>query len=322
MPTPPPGGYQPARPTNALAIAALVCGIVFAPLGIIFGHISLSQIKRTGEQGRGLALTGLILGYAITVLTVLVTAAALVLVLMFSGSLQSVMGLMYPQDNSSWTQTKRPLAYYVLPEFNPPAPPGEDCQYRTTPERVGKPVRPPRGGKVPNNRANPSATMSTNVGEIGLRLDVEKSPCTVNNFESLTRQGYFDATTCHRLSTGEHLGVLRCGDPSGTGHGGPGYRFPNEYPGNQYPPADPIMKSPLMMYPRGTLAMVNDGQGNGSQFVLVFKDSLLPASHTVFGTIDDTGLATLDAIAQAGVAGGGEEGKPAQPVTITAVKTG
>ncbi|MGV0792460.1 peptidylprolyl isomerase [Mycolicibacterium sp. XJ1819] len=317
---PPPYGYPPPRPTNALAIAALVCAFLFAPLGIVFGHVSLSQIKKSGEEGRGLAVAGLIIGYAITALTAVVIAIAVLLFVVFAGGVQSAMK---NQDNSSWTESKRPLSYYLLPAFDPPGVPGANCQYPATTEPADKPVKPPRSGKIPTDRQRITAQLSTNEGDIGLTLDNQKSPCTVNNFESLARQGFFDNTTCHRLTTEEHLGVLQCGDPSGTGDGGPGYRFPNEYPSNQYKLTDPILKSPSMMYPRGTLAMANTGQGtNGSQFFLVYKDSILPASYTVFGTVDDAGLATVDKIAEAGVAGGAGDGKPTQDLTIESVRVG
>ena len=125
------------------------------------------------------------------------------------------------------------------------------------------------------------------------------------------------------MSPADHLaalGVLQCGDPSGTGSGGPGYRFANEYPTNQYRLADPALKTPLM-YPRGTLAMANKGSGtNGSQFFLVYADSMLPPTYTAFGTIDPTGLATLDKVAAGGVAGAGDDGKPALDVTIESVR--
>ena len=75
------------------------------------------------------------------------------------------------------------------------------------------------------------------------------------------------------------------------------------------------------MYPRGTLAMANAGSGtNGSQFFLVYADSMLPPTYTAFGTIDETGLATLDKIAAAGVDGAGGDGKPAMGVTIDSVR--
>ena len=114
--------------------------------------------------------------------------------------------------------------------------------------------------------------------------------------------------------------MLQCGDPSGTGTGGPGYRFANEYPTNQYRIADPALHKPVM-YPRGTLAMANAGPGtNGSQFFLVYADSMLPPTYTAFGTIDATGLTTLDKIAAAGVEGAGDDGKPAMTVTIDSVR--
>ena len=162
--------------------------------------------------------------------------------------------------------------------------------------------------------------MSTSQGNIGLQLDNGKSPCTVNSFASLAQQGYFDNTPCHRLTTGGELSVLQCGDPTGQGSGGPGYQFDNEYPTDQFQPDDPKLVPPVV-YPRGTLAMANAGPGtNGSQFFLVYKDSKLPPNYTVFGTIDQTGLATLDKIAAAGVAGGGEDGKPATDVQVKSIQ--
>ncbi|HUO37813.1 MAG TPA: peptidylprolyl isomerase [Mycobacterium sp.] len=212
-----------------------------------------------------------------------------------------------------------PAASGVLPPFHPPAGLGDNCQYPATPEAAAKPVKPPRTGKVPTDPAQISVSMTTDQGPIPLMLDNAKAPCTVNSFVSLAEQKYFDGTQCHRLTTAPTLGVLQCGDPTGQGTGGPGYQFANEYPTNQYPPGDPALQTPIV-YPRGTLAMANAGPDtNGSQFFLVYKDSQLPPNYTAFGTIQQPGLATLDKIAKAGVAGGGEDGKPATPVTITSV---
>ncbi|MCV7102391.1 peptidylprolyl isomerase [Mycobacterium palustre] len=204
-----------------------------------------------------------------------------------------------------------------LPAFKPSADVGANCQYPATPqEPAAKPVKPPRTGKIPTDPAQVSASMSTNQGNIGLMLANNESPCTVNSFASLAGQKFFDGTKCHRLTTSDTLGVLQCGDPKGDGTGGPGYKFANEYPTDQYPPNDPKAQQPVL-YPRGTLAMANAGPGtNGSQFFLVYKDSQLPPQYTVFGTIQADGLATLDKIAKAGVAGGGEDGAPATEVTI------
>ncbi|BCZ25177.1 peptidylprolyl isomerase [Mycobacterium senriense] len=206
-----------------------------------------------------------------------------------------------------------------LPPFKPSANVGANCQYPASPEPAAKQVKPPRTGKVPTDPAQVSASMVTNQGHIGLMLANNESPCTVNSFASLAGQKYFDNTKCHRLTTSQGLGVLQCGDPKGEGTGGPGYQFANEYPTDQFPPNDPKAQEPVV-YPRGTLAMANAGPGtNGSQFFLVYKDSQLPPQYTVFGTIQPDGLATLDKIAKAGVAGGGEDGAPATEVTITSL---
>ena len=117
-----------------------------------------------------------------------------------------------------------------------------------------------------------------------------------------------------------HLSVLQCGDPKNDGTGGPGYEFANEYPTDQYQPGDPNAREPVL-YPRGTLAMANSGPDtNGSQFFIVYEDSELPPAYTVFGTVDETGLATIDKIAKAGIVGGGDDGAPVTTVTIHSVR--
>jgi peptidyl-prolyl cis-trans isomerase B (cyclophilin B) len=206
-----------------------------------------------------------------------------------------------------------------LPAFAAPANLGANCQYPASPDKASKPVNPPRTGKVPTDPAQVSASMTTNQGNIGLQLDNAKSPCTVNSFASLAQQGFFNDTLCHRLTTSEGLAVLQCGDPTGQGTGGPGYQFDNEYPTNQFQPDDPKLQEPVV-YPRGTLAMANAGPGtNGSQFFLVYKDSQLPPNYTVFGTIDQTGLATLDKVAAAGTADGSQDGKPTNDVQVKSI---
>ncbi len=323
---PPPYGYPsgypgyppPPQPTNTMAIAALVCAFVFAPLGIVFGHMSLAQIKKTGEEGRGLALAGLVISYLITVFTILVVVISVLLVIAVGRSLKDFDGM---TDYPPYTASPMPgINAEPLPEFKPPATLGSNCQYPATTEPASKPVKPPRTGRVPTKPAFVSAGIKSNRGGIGLQLDNAQTPCTVNNFASLAQQGFYDDTSCHRLTTSPSLKVLQCGDPTGEGTGGPGYRFPNEYPTNQFRLSDPALKTPVL-YPRGTLAMANKGQGtNGSQFFLVYGDSMLPPTYTVFGTIDQTGLVTLDKIADAGVAGGNDDGEPIQTVTIESVR--
>jgi peptidyl-prolyl cis-trans isomerase B (cyclophilin B) len=313
-------GYPQPQPTNGLAIASLVCAFLFAPLGIIFGHISLSQIRKTGEEGRGLAVAGLVISYMITVLTIVVVVLSVLFFIQVARDLERRDGLssQYPD----FTAAPSPPVDNPLPPFDPPKTLGSNCQYPATTEQASKPVKPPQNGRIPTDPTLIRASIATNRGAIGLELDNGKTPCTVNNFTSLAKQGYFDNTTCHRLTTSAELGVLQCGDPTSTGAGGPGYRFPNEYPTNQYRLTDPALKIPVL-YPRGTLAMANSGPGtNGSQFFLVYKDSQLPPTYTVFGTIDSPGLATLDKVAAGGVADGSYDGKPVVDATIKSVQVG
>jgi len=166
-------------------------------------------------------------------------------------------------------------------------------------------------------------SLTTSVGPIGLELDRAEAPCTVNSFVSLAEQGYFDDTPCHRLVTSPGLQVLQCGDPSGTGTGGPGYGFDTEYPENLYQQGDAQLRQPVI-YPRGTVAMANTGRpgSNGSQFFLVYADSQLPPSYTVFGTVDDAGLAVIEEVAAEGddgsmAAGGGAPNRGVQIESVT-----
>jgi len=207
-----------------------------------------------------------------------------------------------------------------LPPFAPSASVGASCQYPPSPDATVSAVTPPQAGEVPTNPARIGVNIVTNRGTIGLQLANNESPCTVNSFVSLAQQKFFNDTQCHRLTTSPGLSVLQCGDPKGDGTGGPGYQFADEYPADQYPPGDPALKK-TVRYPRGTLAMAKAGPNtNGSQFFMVYRDSQLPPAYTVFGTIDATGLATLDKIAAAGVAGGGDDGPPATTVTITSAR--
>ncbi|OBB33125.1 peptidylprolyl isomerase [Mycolicibacterium peregrinum] len=211
----------------------------------------------------------------------------------------------------------QPAASGQLPAFAAPADLGANCQYPAA-AAASKPATPPRTGKVPTDEKTISVSMVTTQGNIGLILNNGHAPCTVNSFASLASQNYFNDTPCHRLTT-SGISVLQCGDPTGQGTGGPGYQFANEYPTNQFQPDDPALQKPVV-YPRGTVAMANAGPNtNGSQFFLVYQDSQLPPNYTVFGKIDDTGLATLDKIAAAGVAGGGADGKPALDVELKSV---
>jgi peptidyl-prolyl cis-trans isomerase B (cyclophilin B) len=147
--------------------------------------------------------------------------------------------------------------------------------------------------------------MATNQGTITMSLDGEKAPCTVRSFLSLTRQNYFDNTSCHRLTT-SGIFVLQCGDPTGTGTGGPGYQFADENLAGA-------------KYPKGTIAMANSGPGtNGSQFFLVYKDTQLDPNYTPFGTITK-GLDILNKVAAAGSVPP-DDGKPKLDIKILSIR--
>jgi peptidyl-prolyl cis-trans isomerase B (cyclophilin B) len=221
------------------------------------------------------------------------------------------------------TSTLPPVAPVTgpkLPPFFPSPAVGANCQYPRTAGPSGKQAAPPPSGKASTVPGQIGLTLVTDRGRIPLLLANNESPCTVSSFINLAQQAYFDNTECHRLTTARALSVLQCGDPNGDGTGGPGYQFANEFPTVQYPPGEPALQVPVV-YPKGTLAMANAGPGtNGSQFFMVYRDSLLPPTYTIFGTVSDAGLAVIDKIASGGVAGGGDDGKPVNEVTITSAR--
>jgi peptidyl-prolyl cis-trans isomerase B (cyclophilin B) len=275
------------------------------------------QLERREAQARRRRLYTIIAS-AVAVVAVVAGVAAFFFTRSHSDSGTASAAPSTPGGSSAEPTEPAPAANGQLPAFKAPADLGKNCQYPAA-QAASKPNKPPRTGEVPTDPAEVSVSMSTDQGNIGIQLDNAKSPCTVNSFASLAQQNYFNDTQCHRLTTSPGLAVLQCGDPTGSGSGGPGYEFANEYPTNQFQPDDPQLQNPVT-YPRGTLAMANAGPGtNGSQFFLVYKDSQLPPGYTVFGKIDDTGLATLDKIAAAGVEGGGQDGKPATPVTVKSI---
>ncbi|MEV0123046.1 peptidylprolyl isomerase [Streptomyces sp. NPDC050703] len=157
--------------------------------------------------------------------------------------------------------------------------------------------------------------LRTTCGDIGLDLSAAKAPHTVNSFKFLVDKGYLDHTKCHRLTTGG-IYVLQCGDPKGTGEGGPGYSIPDENL------KDKRLKGNV--YPAGTVAMANQYNARtkkgrdtgGSQFFLVYRDSQLPPDYTPFGTISDSGMKVLEKIADAGESSGQGDGSPNATVVI------
>jgi len=184
------------------------------------------------------------------------------------------------------------------------------CSYESSGTASKKVEGKPAGEQ--STKGTVAATLETTQGAVGLTMDRSKAPCTIGSWDFLAGQGYFDGTECHRLTT-SGIYVLQCGDPSGSGSGGPGYQFGDEN-------LTALGEGASVTYPRGTVAMANAGPGtNGSQFFLVYKDSPLPPNYTPFGTIDAAGLAVLDKVAKAGTSAPAGDGKPNSEVKITKV---
>jgi peptidyl-prolyl cis-trans isomerase B (cyclophilin B) len=186
------------------------------------------------------------------------------------------------------------------------------CQYTTTPEQpASRPVGLPPDPNPTPNQGTEQVTLKTNRGDIPVTLNRAEAPCTVQSFLHLVQSKFYDNTPCPRISTGQGLLMLQCGDPTGTGTGGPGYKFKDE-------------TKPNLTYPAGTLAMANSGPNtNGSQFFMVFGNSQLPPNYTVFGTISPAGLNVLNTVAKAGSdnsspAGGGKPNLSVQIEQATA----
>ena len=206
--------------------------------------------------------------------------------------------------SASATATPSPSAS-ASPSAATVAEPAHHCTYTASGTAARKVSLP---SSSPNYATSYQATIATNRGSIVINLLNSKATCTVNSFVHLAGQKYFNNTKCHRLTTA-NIFVLQCGDPTGTGTGGPGYEFGSEN-----------LKGAT--YPAGTVAMANTGQpdSNGSQFFLVYKNTPLPASYTPFGTITQ-GLPILSAIAKAGSdnSNGPGDGHPKENVVIDSV---
>jgi len=154
-----------------------------------------------------------------------------------------------------------------------------------------------------------TGSMMVNDAKLAIELFGDKAPQATANFIDLAKKGFFNGVSCHRLTTEELLRVLQCGDPTGTGTGGPGYNFgPIEN-------APTATASGTAIYATGVLAMANSGSAysNGSQFFIVYGDSTLLPDYTVFGRVT-SGLDGLKPIIDAGVdvsSAKPNDGKPA-----------
>lgn len=147
-----------------------------------------------------------------------------------------------------------------------------------------------------------TVTLKTTKGDITLELYPDLAPKTVGNFTKLASEDFYDGVIFHRVIEGF---MIQGGDPTGTGTGGPGYTFEDEF--------DPSHPEAQKGYVRGTLAMANAGANtNGSQFFIVHEDAGLPYSYTIFGRVTE-GMDVVDAIATVET---GAADKPVEDVVI------
>lgn len=181
---------------------------------------------------------------------------------------------------------------------------------KTTPE-VKQPITQPVTNKKMYQSQPPmsldqskkySASMKTSAGMMVISLSAKEMPITVNNFVFLAKEKFYDGTIFHRTIPGF---MIQGGDPTGTGMGDPGYKFPDE----------PFTAK----YERGTIAMANSGPNtNGSQFFIMHQDYPLPPNYVIFGKVTE-GLDVIDKIAAAPTKPGGEGSSPVTPVMIETV---
>lgn len=175
------------------------------------------------------------------------------------------------------------------------------CRFGEDPQGVAGDVRVDMPAAVQPAEGTVGVTFTINGGEIPMTLDRASAPCTVAGVVSLVEAGYYDDTPCHRITVPQGpqgLAVLQCGDPTGQGTGGPGFMIQDEPPTGLGAAAVPGAS----LYPRGTVAMAKTAYPDsaGSQFFLVYADSALPPEYAVLGKVDESGMAALDAIADAG----------------------
>ena len=149
-----------------------------------------------------------------------------------------------------------------------------------------------------------NATMETNHGTIEIELFDDDAPKTVENFKKLARDGFYDGVIFHRVIPDF---MIQGGDPTGTGSGGPGYKFEDEFNDHKVE--------------RGALAMANAGPNtNGSQFFIVTADACpwLDGKHTVFGQVT-SGMDVVDTISNLDT---GANDKPRDEVRIESLRLG
>ncbi len=183
------------------------------------------------------------------------------------------------------------------------------CKYPDSGQSPARKVDKPPASPVADGPVD--VTIKTNFGDMTATLDAKNAPCAVNAFLSLAKQGYYDKTDCHRVtSASQGFHVLQCGDPTGSGSGDPGYRYAQELTGAED-------------YKVGSLALANTGQpdSSGAQFFIDYDATTLQPAYTQFGQLSPAGLKVAQKAAKAATKGvpDGYDGAPKTKVTITGV---
>ena len=156
---------------------------------------------------------------------------------------------------------------------------------------------------------NRTFTFTTNCGDIVIQANGKGAPITVTALAALANGGFYNKTFCHRLTTDE-IYFLQCGDPTGTGRGGPNFTYRDEN----------LPQAVEANYPAGTVAMANNGSNtNGSQFFIVYEDTSMNPNYTIWGRVIK-GLEIVKAIAKEGVVDGTSVGMPKQMIAIEKVR--
>ncbi|MBV1850364.1 peptidylprolyl isomerase [Catellatospora sp. NEAU-YM18] len=197
-----------------------------------------------------------------------------------------------------------------------PSPVAQQCAWApedTTANKNLKDVGTPPTKDIAT-KGTQTMTIALNSGTVEVEVNTAKAPCTAASMTYLASKKFFDNTKCHRLTT-EGIKVLQCGDPSGTGMGGPSYKMAEENL--------PNVTDPTTAYPPGTIAMANTGQpgSTGSQFFIVYDTSQLGPNYTVLGKVTK-GLDVVKKIGETGAVKDGKsapDGEPKNPVTITSL---
>jgi peptidyl-prolyl cis-trans isomerase B (cyclophilin B) len=188
--------------------------------------------------------------------------------------------------------------------------PAGTCAYTPDGQEPAREVTPPPA--EPEVSGNVTVVMKTSAGDLNVTLDGKNKPCTVGSFLSLAEQDYYNGAGCHRMADAPGFSFLQCGDPTGTGSGGPGYTIPDELTGTE-------------TYPAGTLAMANTGVPNsgGGQFFMISADSQFPPNYAVFGKLDASSIRLLQKAVAKGHDGAFEPqpggGHPNEPVEVSEI---